>query len=335
MAKKPITDDFETVSILYLVIMFIFITITAYAGNHSLFLVMVGFSPTILTIIISLMIHEQAKHHKHLLWIVPLIVMAGFFALKDSVLFMNMDIEVLTGINFLLAMIYVVLAFAVYGKNEEKASIEAVEEIMHLSNKDKKIEEKELTDYINSIEDKSKALNFTIGRVYNQYHGGSKKIREKIQIPSDWYNEFSLVGIAKGKIDKEKLLHLISKFELQLKILEKTEYEVFEEEVSKLRNLIREPHGKDKIINVLDYNDKDPVRSYYEGALEFCQRIKEEIDKLELSVVKSGYVPKSKEEAEELDKKIKSKLVNSDKKDTENSVKKKEPHVKPKFDNHP
>jgi transcription antitermination factor NusA-like protein len=332
MAKKSMMDDFEIISSLYLVILFIFIAVTAYVGDHTLFLVMIGFSPTILTVIISLLIHEQAKHHKHVLWIVPLLIMAGFFALKDSPLFIDMDIEVLTAVNFLLSMIYVILAFAVYGKEEEEAVIEAVEDFLVTPISEEK-SEKELTDYINSIEDKSKALNFAIGRVYSQFHGGSKKLREKIQIPSDWYNEFSLVGIAKGKIDKEKLLQLITKFELQLKSLEKSEYEVFNDEVNKLKNLIREPHGKDKIIDVLDYNEKDPVRSYYEGAMEFCQRIREEIDKMEVNVVKSGYVPKTKEEAVELDKQIKAKVV-SDKKDTENSVKKKEPN-KPKFEGHP
>jgi len=303
--------------------------LTAYTGNHSLFLVFVGFCPTIATIIISLLIHEQAKHHKHLIWIVPIIIMGGFFALKDSSLFENMDIEVLTGINLFLSLIYVVLVFTVFGREEERESVEAMEEIMSLT-KEKKFETKkeELKDYINSIEDKSKALNFVIGRVYNQYHGGTKQMREEIQIPAEWYNEFALIGISEGVIDKDKLSELIHKIEVKLKKINQTEKEIFKTNSNILKNLIRDVQGHDKIIDVLDHNDKDPVRSYYEGALEFCERIREEIKNMEVSITKNDYIPKSKEDAETL----KTELVDEDKK--VNKSKHKE-NKKPVFEDHP
>ena len=329
MVKRSNLDVFESISSLYMLVVLLIIILTAYTGNHSLFLVFVGFCPTIATIIISLLIHEQAKHHKHLIWIVPIIIMGGFFALKDSSLFENMDIEVLTGINLFLSLIYVVLVFTVFGREEERESVEAMEEIMSLT-KEKKFETKkeELKDYINSIEDKSKALNFVIGRVYNQYHGGTKQMREEIQIPAEWYNEFALIGISEGVIDKDKLSELIHKIEVKLKKINQTEKEIFKTNSNILKNLIRDVQGHDKIIDVLDHNDKDPVRSYYEGALEFCERIREEIKNMEVSITKNDYIPKSKEDAETL----KTELVDEDKK--VNKSKHKE-NKKPVFEDHP
>lgn len=303
MSKKQAKDKFEAISSLYFLLMFVFILLTSYISNTNMFLVLVGFSPTLTVIIISLLVHEQAKHHKHLLWLVPVVVLAGFFALKNSPLFITMDVEVLTGINFLLSMLYVIFAFAIFGTKEEEVVVESIEELMHVPTK--KDPKEELQEYIHSIEDKSKALNFAIGRVYNHYHGGNKKLREKIQIDSELYNEFSLMGIGEGEIDKEKLKNLIEQIEKKLLLYQNTEKEVFGTNANLLRNIIRDPDGTDKIIDVLDHNDKDPVRSYYEGALEFCQKVKEEIDNLEVSLVKNEYIPKNEEDAE----KSKSKLI--------------------------
>ncbi|MDD3174970.1 MAG: hypothetical protein PHU51_00665 [Candidatus Nanoarchaeia archaeon] len=326
MAKHKAMDVFEQISALYLLVILLFIILTAYSSNHTLFLVFIGFLPTITTIIISLLIHEQAKHHRQLLWIVPMVIMIGFYALKDSALFSSMDVEVLIGVNFLLSLLYVIFVFAVFGTPDEEVSVEAMEEMILPSvKKDKK---EELKDYINSIEDKSKALNFVIGRVYNLYHGGSKKLREAIQIPSDWYNEFALIGIAEGVIDKEKLSELITKIEMQLKNVGRSEKEVFKTSANGLKNLIRDPEGNDKIIDVLDHNDKDPVRSYYEGALEFCQRIKEEMVNMEISVVKNEYIPKDEEDAES----VKTSLVDEDKKVDK---KKHKDNKKPLYEEHP
>ncbi|MGE0793214.1 MAG: hypothetical protein AB7V77_03500 [Candidatus Woesearchaeota archaeon] len=334
-SKKSKMDKFEVVSGLYMMFVFIFIIFTAYIGDHSIFLVLIGFLPTILTIIISLLMHEQVKHHKHLLWIVPILVIGGFFALKDNVLFLDMDMDVLTGVNFILALLYVVFAFAIFGEEEEKVNVQAIEHIIPIPHKEEK---KSLKEYINSIEDKSKALNFVIGRVYSQSHGGNKSMREKIQISSELYNEFSLIGISEGQIDKVKLLDLINTIELKLKLLEKTEKDVFETACNALKNLIRDVHGKDKIIDVLDHNDKDPVRSYYEGALEFCERVKEELDKEEMvSIVKNEYIPKSEEDAESIKTEIvkEGNEVKKSKKDEISDEKEHSIHKQPIFKNHP
>jgi hypothetical protein len=177
---------------------------------------------------------------------------------------------------------------------------EFTKEIMLKEKKAVVEEKKSLQEYIHSIEDKSKALNFAIGRVYNKFHGGTDELRDKLRIPAEWYNEFSLIGVGTDKIDLEKLNDIITKFELQLKNFEKTEYEVFRDKANSLKNLIRDVKGNDLVIDVLDHNDKDPVLSYYKGALEFCTKIKEEIASKDLKLVENAYIPKDEDEMAEI-----------------------------------
>ena len=59
-----------------------------------------------------------------------------------------------------------------------------------------------------------------------------------------------------------------------------TEAEVFGEQISELKIIKRNPEGKDKIIDVLVKNDKDPVEIYYDSALEFCNKAKAALKKL-------------------------------------------------------
>ena len=344
---KEIIDKFEIVSALYLLLIFLFALFTAALGNHTLFLVFVGFMPTIITVIISLLIHEQYKRHRHLLWIVPLVVMTGFFLLKNNPIFATMDIEVLTGVNFLLSMLYVIFTFMLFTSYEEKIVIESMVNLEPQATKEEEKEKKDIREYIHSIEDKSKAINFVIGRVYNIYHGGSKGMRQNLQIPADWYNEFSLLGFTDGNIDQDRLMDLIRKIETQLSKLELTEKEVFKNNVHSLKNLIREPHGNDKILEVLDHNDKDPLRSYYEGAIDFCKKVREEMGNMELSIIKNEYIPKTDDEAAELEnqaptksnknKKNTSKEMHNNNNDNNNITSSKYEHVisKKKISKHP
>lgn len=296
--KKSRVNYFELLSILYLLAVVLFIIIIAAVTNNSIFVVLIGFFPTVLTIIISLLIHEQYANQKGYLWIIPIIICIAFYFLgTNSFLLKSFDIEVLTGVNFLISLVYVMIVFMIFKKPKQTKTQETkVSEPIPMQIPEKKT----LEEYIHSIEDKSKALNFVIGRVYSKFHGGSETIREKLRIPAEWYNEFSLIGLDGGDIDKDKLLEIVTKFELQLGKFEKTETEVFKTKVNDLKNLIRNPNGSDKIIDVIDHNDKDPVRSYYEGAVEFCKKIREETEQDSLTLIKNEYIPKTPEEEAEL-----------------------------------
>ncbi len=294
MTANQRRDAFEVLSGFYLLFLLILIFITAALGNYSLFVVIIGFFPTVLMVLIALTIHDQYTQQKKLLWLLSLLILAGFYAIgmTSASIYNQIDVPVLTGINFILSILYIIMVYGVFQKPKPKKNLK------------KKVEvepEGSIEEYIHSIEDKSKALNFVVGRVYNKYHGGTSQMRDKLRIPSEWYNEFSLLGIGTDTINKEQLLDLITRFELQLKNYEKKEFEVFKSDTYKLKNLIQDPHGSDKIIDVLDHNDKDPVRSYYEGAVKFCIKVREAVEHHDLNLVKNEYIPKTDEEKEEIE----------------------------------
>ncbi len=295
MSAKKRVDTFEVLSGMFLLFILLIILLTAALGNHNLFVVVVGFFPSVLTILISLTIHDQYEKQRKILWLLPLLLLVAFYAIgmSSSSIHERIDVPVLTGLNFILSIFYVIVVYNVFKKSlketEKETTQEAEPEQQH-----------SIEEYVHSIEDKSKALNFVVGRVYNKYHGGTSDMRDKLRIPSDWYNEFSLLGIGTDNINTEQLLELITRFELQLKNYEKKEFELFKTDAYKLKNLIHDPHGKDKVIDVLDHNDKDPVRSYYEGALKFCEKIREATENQELNLVKNEYIPKTEEEEDEI-----------------------------------
>ena len=291
-------DMFESASGFFLLVVLAIVLLTSFIGDFPIFLVVVGFFPVIFTIIIALVLHERHITRTGVVWLLPIIIILAFYLLGTSspTISGTMDVNILTGVNFILALLYVLLI----------SSIMKVETGHHNINVTKEIVEKHeesIEDYIHSIEDKSKALNFAVGRVYNKYHGGSDEIREKLRIPKEWYNEFSISGVGTDRLDVEKLMDIITQFEIRLKVYKRTEKEVFGAKVSSLKNLIRDPDGKDKIIEVMDHNDKDPVRSYYEGAVMFCAKVKSAIENEELQLVKNEYIPKTEEEAKEIKEK--------------------------------
>ncbi len=299
--RKATIAYFEVVSGLFLFLTLLLVLFTASLGDHPIFLVLIGFFPVILTVIISLVIHDQYEKHKKILWLLPVVVVGIFYLLgrANPNLAGGMDVDILSGINFILAIIYILVVMSVFKDYKDQKGLGKITH-KHTSTKKSHAPKQDLKDYIHSIEDKSKALNFAIGRVYSQFHGGKKEMRDKIRIPKEWYNEFSFIGIGTNTIDYKKLNEIVAKFEIHLRLFEKTEKEVFGKQTADLKNLIRDIPGRDTIIKVLDHNDKDPVKSYYEGAITFCEKIRGEMNQRELKLVKNTYIPKSEDEKEKI-----------------------------------
>jgi hypothetical protein len=250
-----------------------------------------------------MIIHEQFANHKSWLWLLPIVINFAFYLLGKATPVINdtLDVDLLIGANFLLSIIYMIIVLSIFMDTFKKEVKE--KEVHHHHEVMQPVEtepEQTLEDYIHSIEDKSKALNFVVGRVYSKYHGGSRDLRAQLKIPSDWYNEFSLLGVGTETIDIDKLMELVTRFEMQLRLFLKTEKEVFGFAANNLKNLIRDTRGSDTIIDVLDRNDKDPVKSYYEGAVRFCEKIKHEVDTNDLHLVRNDYVPKDEDELAEI-----------------------------------
>ena len=279
---------FEGFSILSLLVVLFLIVFTSLTTVAPLLLVVVGFLPTIVTIILGIIIYEESTHTTVIIWFIPFVLAGAFFLIGTGQSFLNsnLDVATLTALNIVLSARYLGFFFVfVRLITKEKKSVphRAVQQkiVQKIVEKPVYVQAPQtIKDYIHSIEDKSKALNFVIGRVYNKYHGGSKEMREKISLKPEWYNEFSDALENNKKPDRRKLLSILSQIEARIKSLEMTESEVFGfTDSHSLKNLERNPDGNSKIIDVLKENDKDPVETYYKGTSEFCSKLRTELQK--------------------------------------------------------
>ncbi len=248
---------FEGFSLFALLCVLLLVFSVSLSTGASLMLVLIGFSPTIITIISCILIYEESSHRRVILWFLPIILAGLFFYIATAQDFLrsNLEIGTLIGLNIAISLLYLTIFFL----------------LIKLLFSEKKEKKKSIKKYVSSIEDKSKAMNYVIGRVYSQYHGGSKELRELITIPSEWYNEFNEAK------SKEETLKLVIRIENRFKKLLHTEKEVFHDKIGKLKNLKRKKDGSEKIINVLIDNDNDPVRDYFEGAVAFCEKAREQL----------------------------------------------------------
>jgi len=234
-----------------------------------------GFLPIVLAAIIFLFLLEN-DYKDVLFWLVPVALCILFLAIGpflNELIDKQLDIFVLTAINLIISYIVLAIMFILEytrTKKDEPATLEEVKEF----------KDEDLGRYLRSIEDKCKALNFVIGRVYRASNGGVKTLRERINIPREWYNEFN--EIPKDAIDDQRALalDLLTRIHDRLSSLLQPEKDVFDKaELALLKNLARDEHGRDRILDVLVVNDNDPVEEYFLGAMDFCKRVKGELEK--------------------------------------------------------
>ncbi len=127
----------------------------------------------------------------------------------------------------------------------------------------------ELGKNLRSIEDKCKAINFAIGRVYADKKGGSKTIREKLKISSDLYNRFSEM-IQDDDIENKEFVLILKDIIKKLNQMEHKEKDVVK--VKKARVKVDRKVG-DSVLTVLDTNDNDPVNDYHAEAKAICKKL--------------------------------------------------------------
>ncbi len=286
---------FEGFSIFALIVLFIIILFSALNTGAPLIFVILGFLPTLVTIILCILIFDGTLYSMIILWLVPFVLSGLFFLIGSGKTLsgLGMDVGSLVAINIVFSIIYLAL-FLILVKllstNEHHKKTETNEHHEGINQEGthhpedhvplhamKHIDKPEIIkEYVSSIEDKSKALNFVIGRVYNKYHGGSKQFREKLSLKPQWYNEFSQALHNEQQPDKKKLLIILAHIDTQLNLLHRSERDMMtDDQLASLKNLVRDPDGVDSILEVLKKNDKDPVESYYEGAKEFCLKLKD------------------------------------------------------------
>ncbi len=284
---------FEIFAAIYLLIVLASVMLLSAKTEANTFIVLFSFLPTVLTIVIAMVIYEAHRDNKNILWGIPLVLSFAFywFGTTTTGLFPE-EVNVITALNVIFSFVYLIINYFLLqspipkgGKGEVKViEKEVVKEVIP----------EDLSKFIASIEDKSKALNFVVGRVYNAYHGGTKELRQKINMKQEWYDEFSQID--PENIDFPAVKILISTIEARLHLLEKSEAEVFGLDHKQFKNLVRKEDGSESVLDVLAKNDKDPVKSYVEGALQFCGKVQEFIKKRQSTgVVKNEYVKRDDE----------------------------------------
>jgi hypothetical protein len=231
----------------------------------------------------------------------------------------NIDHANVTAFNFMISLIFIILLSMLDSfsrkvikpikkkivENEKKIIKNEKEMLNNLSGKDsqttikrtttnitgnEKIEEvkeikthsteKELSGYMRSIEDTSKALNFAIGRVYSNKRGGSPQIRDKIKINNEWYNLIADIGRGNMIERLPELRNAIYQIGSRLNTMYLTEKQVFPITYVKKFNLEHDINGEEKIIDVLAKNDKDPISLYYQTAVDYCNKAIIDIDSI-------------------------------------------------------
>ncbi|MCF7872218.1 hypothetical protein K9L97_04245 [Candidatus Woesearchaeota archaeon] len=274
---------FEGFSIFVLVLLLFIVVFTGMSTSSPLFLVFIGFSPAIFTVIVSILVFEESFKGNVIIWFLPFVVLALFFLVvtSQSILSSNLNIGALLAINIFICILYVGCALflvkVLFGKKDSVPK--------------KVVVPSKIKEFISSLEDKSKAINFVIGRVYSKYHGGSKELRELIQIESDWYNEFSenlknetgdVENLSQIRDHKKliNLLYTVNKIYDRLALFKNSELSVFGSRINGLKNLERDGLGHDLVLDVLIKNDKDPVESYYGSAIKLITDVRNQLNSM-------------------------------------------------------
>lgn len=131
---------------------------------------------------------------------------------------------------------------------------------------------------LRGIEDKCKAINFVIGRVYSDKRGASPEVRDKLKIDPEWYNAFSEITADFKEEEMHKLKGVLHNIMDRLLHLERKESDVIKLNIGKLP--VFRKFG-DSVLEVLARNDKDPVTEYHKEAKEICVKTLKYLESIE------------------------------------------------------
>lgn len=233
------------------ILLFLFGTLTnAPFGN-----VVLGFAPSIIFGMIAITL----LHHDHFdirYLALSLIAVLIIFGVLIGSLAPSIDLVSILGMNLILGVVALVVVAQSFHRDPNDQTVELV------------AEQQEFPEIIRSVEDRCKALNFSIGRVYSVHNGATAGMRTKIKIPSDWYNELSS-ALESPEENQNIILGALEKIKRRLELLDESEKKVFSDaEVSRLKKLERQNDGSSRVIEVLSINDGDPVEQFVVSALE-------------------------------------------------------------------
>ena len=250
----------EFLSIIALAVLVFWI---GFSSNAPFWNVIAGFLPSIVSLLFMISVVETDRH-KEYAWLMPFVLSMLFLVLGliQAPPFGTMEIGKLTFLNLVISYIFLIIIS--YPSAYQKAE-----------HSEPKKQEHDIEHHLHSIEDKCKAINFVIGRVYRSSNGGTTSMRDDIRIKSEHYNEFDR-ALKEGT--KDQIISSLDKIGQSLHNLQRMEREVFGDRMAHLKNLVRDENGHSRIIDVLSKNDHDPVMAYYNDALEAYQEIRKSVE---------------------------------------------------------
>jgi hypothetical protein len=157
-------------------------------------------------------------------------------------------------------------------QNYEK-QINDLQDKLHRTQSELRITKENFNINLRGIEDKCKAINFVIGRVYSDRKGGSPTLREKLAINRELYNKFSEMSANFDDKYAINMLNILERIYHQLLLLEQPENSVIKLHSRPELPVQRDNHGNDKILDVLAKNDKDPIMDYHNEAKEVAEKL--------------------------------------------------------------
>jgi len=270
--------------------LFIFLIFITVSTEAPLAVIGLGFFPAVLSIVFCILIVEYSKREFFpWLWVLPVVIPAVFYLVSRSNpygVYTEIDLGNTALLNILVALIFsVVLKFihikdmgvllpSIYQIHEKikRTTLQKHNIRQKTESPPIKREPQQIREYIQSVEDKCKAINFVIGRVYKKKHNASAEHRDLIKISPELYNLFSDTNfhdkedMRKAKIAIQKIKEILERFNMH-------ESSVFGSACKNFTGIIHDRLGNDSVLEVLIRNDKDPVKVYHDSALDFCNRV--------------------------------------------------------------
>lgn len=289
--EKVVFDDVTKrlieVALLIYIASIIFLS---YISGSDFVMVFIGTLPLLLYLMIFFMFFFYRVLSNWIVWLLPLFFPLMFFFLWQSG---NVDIlnrmegPTLMVLNIIISYLANMLFILFYNKKTKEHKESLVRQQKHHENREHEIHrlrntiehykkqlsitQENFNINLRSIEDKCKALNFVIGRVYSNKNGGSKDIRERLKINRELYNSFSELTRDLRKQNSLQLIKLLETIHNKLIILEQPEERIIDLRKSSGAQIKR--RQGDRILDVLSKNDKDPVIEYYSEAKEICVKL--------------------------------------------------------------
>ena len=219
--------------------------------------VLLGFAPTIIFALLVLVIANQ--DHLEMNYLVFALIATMLIA---GIIFWQIipdaDAAALTGLNFVLGAIFIIILQQSYAHHEEDLGGEVVEI---------KPDQREISSLFADIEERAKQLNTAIGRTYSVYKNATAGMREKIKIQSALYSQLDAEKKASSQRD------VLKEIQARLHLLKEPEQEVFTQaEQKKLGRA-----GTTSVLNVLADNEGEGVLQAHAAALAYTENALEQL----------------------------------------------------------